>query len=173
MPDPNIIDSLIAVYPRDREYLPSYRFVLQLNIDGKNDREDVTFQECIGLELAQDLINIYEVTPQRWATSGFGKVVRTKIPGNIKAENLIFRRGMTNSSTLWNWIEAVYSGKWSQQRRDGSLTIFDQAGNSQLRLDILGAWPVRYQAADVNSESGEIEIEELEVAFDMIERSAV
>lgn len=167
------LDSITAVYPREREYLPSYRFTLQLSIDDRNDREDVTFQECIGLKLSQDLIDIYEVTPQRWATSEFGKVVRTKIPGNIKTENLVFRRGMTNSRTLWNWIEAVYSGRWSQQRRDGFLMIFDQAGNTQLRLDILGAWPVRYQAADVNSESEKIEIEELEVAFDMLERSVV
>ena len=170
MPEPN---GIVTVYPREREYLSSYRFSLQLYIDDRNDREDVTFRECIGLELAQDSIGIYEVTPQRWASASFGKVVRTKIPGNIKVENLIFRRGMTNSTTLWNWIEAVYSGKWSQQRRDGSLTVFDQAGYAQLRLDISGAWPVRYQAADVNSESDEIEIEELEVAFDMIERSSV
>ena len=152
------------------EYLPSYRFILQLNIDGNNQREDVTFQECIGLELAQDLISIYEVTPQKWAIANVGRVVRTKIPGNIKVENLIFRRGMTTSITLWNWIEAVYSGRWSQQRRDGSLTVFDQAGLPRLRLDILGAWPVRYQAADVHSAGEAIEIEELEVAFDMMER---
>ena len=153
------------------EYLPSYRFSLRMNVDGRNDREDVTFQECIGLELAQDLISIYEVTPQRWAVANIGRVVRTKIPGNIKVENLIFRRGMTNSTTLWNWIEAVYSGRWSEQRRDGSLTVFDQAGSPQLRLDISGAWPVRYRAADMHSEGGEIEIEELEVAFDMIQRT--
>lgn len=152
------------------EYLPSYRFILQMNVDGNNEREDATFQECIGLELAQDLISIYEVTPQRWARASFGKVVRTKIPGNIKVENLIFRRGMTTSVILWNWIETVYSGEWSQQRRDGSLTVFDQAGVARFRLDILGAWPVRYQAADVHSAGEAIEIEELEVAFDMIER---
>ena len=152
------------------EYLPSYRFSLQMDLDGRNDREDVTFQECIGLELAQDLISIYEVTPQKWAIANTGRVVRTKIPGNIKVENLIFRRGMTSSTTLWNWIEAVYSGNWSEQRRDGFLTVFDQAGTPQLRLSILRAWPVRYQAADVNSDGDKIEIEELEVAFDMIER---
>ena len=164
---PNII---ATGFPLNREYLPSYRFSLQLYIDGRNDKEDVTFQECIGLELAQDLVSIHEVTPQRWANSGFGKVVRTKIPGNIKVENLIFRRGMTTSTTLWNWIESVYSGKWWQQRRDASLTVFDQAGISRLRLDITGAWPVRYKAADVNAAGDTIEIEELEVAFDMIER---
>lgn len=152
------------------EYLPSYRFMLQMDIDGGNSRESLTFRECIGLELAQDLISIYEVTPQQWAIANLGRVVRTKIPGNIKVENLIFRRGMTNSETLWNWIEAVYSGGWSQQRRDGSLAIYDQAGVAQLRLDIIGAWPVRYQAADVRSDGDLIEIEELEVAFDMIER---
>lgn len=153
------------------EYLTACRFSLQLYIDGKNNREDATFQECVGLKLAQDLVSIHEVTPQKWATASFGRVVRTKIPGNIKLDNLIFRRGMTNSVTLWKWIEAVYSGNWSEQRRDGSLTVYDQAGNSQLRLELLGAWPIRYQAADVDSKSGEMEIEELEIAFDMMVRA--
>lgn len=152
------------------EYLTSCRFNLQLEIDNKNDREDASFQECIGLELAQDTVSIHEVTPQRWGRSSYGRVVRTKIPGNIKLENLVFRRGMTNSVTLWKWIEAVYLGNWANQRRNGSLIVYDQAGNAQLRLNIFGAWPVRYQAANVDSKSMEIEIEELEVAFDMIVR---
>lgn len=164
----------MPLFPNARlEYLPSYRFILQMNIDGNNQREDITFKECLGLELAQDLISIYEVTPQKWALANFGRVIRTKIPGNIRVESLTFRRGMTSSATLWNWIETVYSGRWSQQRRDGSLTVFDQAGTAQFRLDILGAWPIRYKAADVNSAGEEIEIEELEVAFDMIERAIV
>lgn len=153
------------------EYLTTCRFHLILEIDGRNDREDVMFQECIGLELAQDIVSIHEVTPQKWASASFGKVVRTKIPGNIKLENLVFRRGMTNSRTLWRWIESVYSGRWSDQRRNGSLTVLDQAGNVQLRLDIFGAWPVRYQATDLNSRGDEMEIEELEVAFDMLVRA--
>ena len=165
-------NSIITASLNWPEYLTACRFCLRMNIDDRNDREDATFQECIGLELSQEIVSIHEVTPQRWATAFFGGVVRTKIPGNIKLENLIFRRGMTNSTTLWKWIEAVYSGKWAEQRRDGSLTVFDQAGNAQLRLELLGAWPVRYQAANVDSKSGEMEIEELEVAFDMMVRGS-
>lgn len=166
-------DKITNTYPYWPEYLTACRFYLQMDIDGKNDREDATFQECIGLELAQDIVSIHEVTPQKWATASFGGVVRTKIPGNIKLESLIFRRGMTNSMTLWNWIETVYSGNWAKQRRNGSLTVFDQAGESQLRLNIIGAWPARYQASNVDSKSGEMEIEEMELAFDMIVRVKV
>lgn len=153
------------------EYLTACRFQLELDIDDANGREDATFQECIGLELAQDLISIHEVTPQKWGVAPFGRVIRTKIPGNIRVESLVFRRGMTQSRTLWDWIQAVYSWQWAQQRRDGSLTVFDQAGNSRLRLELLGIWPVRYQAADVDSRSAEMEIEELEVSFDMVVRA--
>lgn len=167
MPPPDDIITASFDWP---EYLTACRFTLQMNIDNRNDREDVTFQECIGLELSQDLISVYEVTPQRWATARFGRVVRTKIPGNIKVENLIFRRGMTNSKTLWSWLEAVYLGNWAEQRRDGYLAVYDQSGTAQLRLELLGVWPVRYQAADVDSKSGEMEIEELEVSIDMMFR---
>lgn len=163
-------DNILTASSYWSEYLTSCRFYLEMEMDNKNDKEDATFQECIGLILAQDIVSIHEVTPLGWAKASFGGVVRTKIPGNVKLDNLIFRRGMTNSVTLWKWIEAVYSGKWAEQRKNGSLTIFDQAGIAQLRLNIFGAWPVRYQTADVDSKSNEMEIEELELAFDMIVR---
>jgi phage tail-like protein len=152
--------------PRFSELLTASRFYLELTLTGGNDTTDATFLECQGFKRSQDVVEICEVAPQQWAKAKSGRVVRTKIPGNTKTENIVLRRGMTNSMTLWNWFAQVEAGKWGEQLRDGSLVIYDQAGQEQARFNFQKAWPVRYTAADVGAQSNEIEIEELEMAVE-------
>jgi phage tail-like protein len=77
---------------------------------------------------------------------------------------------MTKSTTLWKWFEAVQEGNWAKQRRDGSLSIYDQAGSPQAIFQFLGAWPVSYIASDLSSAGGDLEIEEMEIAVEMFTR---
>ena len=97
-------------------------------------------------------------------------MVRTKIPGNFKTNNLILRRGMTSSKTLWKWFEDVQSGDWAKQRRNGSLSIYDQASKPQARFEFQRAWPSNYTVADVSSSSNDFEIEELELVCEEFKR---
>ena len=93
------------------------------------------FLACQGFKRSQDVVEICEVAPQQWAKAKSGRVIRTKIPGNAKTENIVLRRGMTNSMTLWNWFAQVEAGKWGEQLRDGSLVIYDQATHEQARFN--------------------------------------
>ncbi|MDY6785663.1 MAG: phage tail protein [Cyanobacteriota bacterium] len=153
------------------ERLTASRFYVELKLDGSQDNVDATFLECQGIERSQEAIEICEVTPQKWGKANSGQVVRTKVPGNVKTNNITLRRGMTNSKTLWDWFKAVEEGNWAKQFREGSLTIYDQAGKEQAILEFQGAWPTRYKASDFNAGSGEMEIEELEIVVDMLTRS--
>lgn len=162
--------------PIDRKFterLTASSFYVELKLDGSNDGVDATFLDCQGLNATQEAIEICEVTPQKWGSKSakVGRVVRTKLPGNVKANNIILRRGMTNSQTMWKWFDAVRGGNWSQQRRDGSITIYDRAGNAQVRFEFFRAWPVSYKAADLGAGSSEIEIEELELAVEAFART--
>ncbi|NJL20946.1 MAG: phage tail protein [Leptolyngbyaceae cyanobacterium SM1_3_5] len=156
--------------PRFSELLTASRFYLELSLTGGNDTADATFLECRGFKRSQDVAEICEVAPQQWAKAKSGRVIRTKVPGNTKTENIVLRRGMTNSMTLWNWFAQVEAGKWGEQLRDGSLVIYDQAGQEQARFNFQKAWPVRYTAADVSAKSTDIEIEELEIAVETFVR---
>jgi phage tail-like protein len=98
--------------------------------------------------------------------------MRTKIPGNIKTNNITLRRGMTSSRTIWNWFDAVQSGKRDQQR-NGSLTIYDQAGKAQALFSFQRAWPLSYVLTDVNASSNDIEIEEIEIVVEEFKREEV
>lgn len=152
------------------EILTAHRFYLGLTLDGQKDNVDGFFLECQGFKRSQDAIEITEVTPNKWGASDKGQVVRTKIPGNVKSGNITLKRGMTNSLAIWKWFEAVQEGKWASQRKSAALTIYDQAGQEQARFELAGAWPASYKIADVNARSSDIEIEEIEVAYEEFKR---
>jgi phage tail-like protein len=88
----------------------------------------------------------------------------------VKSGNITLKRGMTNSLAIWKWFETVQEGKWASQRKNAALTIYDQAGKEQARFELAGAWPASYKIADVNARSSDIEIEEIEVAYEEFKR---
>ncbi len=146
------------------ELLSASKFYMELSLDGSSGETDAIFLECQGFQKTQKAIELVEVTPEKWGNSKHGGLVTTKMPGRMITDNIVLRRGMTNSMTFWNWLSEVASGKWADQLKSGSLTIYDQAGSAQARFEFKDAWPVRYKIADVSAQSTEIEIEEAEIA---------
>jgi phage tail-like protein len=159
------------------EILTSCRFYLELSLnpsDGTPAVADAYFMDCKGFKSTQEVVEICETTAQVWGNDQSrhlsGRIVRTKIPGNTKINNITLRRGMTRSQTLWQWFNAVQSGGWAKQRRDGSLSIYDQAGTVQARFNFSQAWPVSYVVSDLSAGSNDIEIEEMELAVEVFVR---
>lgn len=160
----------MAEAAKQYEILTVSRFYLELHLDGSDDRIDGFFMECSSFKRSQDVIELSEVTPQKWGKDGTseGRVVRAKIPGNVKVDNITLKRGMTISTAIWDWFKAVEEGKWSAQRRDGDITIYDQsaADGGAARFRFLGAWPVSYKIADFKADNSDFEVEEIELAVD-------
>ncbi|NJN88233.1 MAG: phage tail protein [Leptolyngbyaceae cyanobacterium SL_7_1] len=159
--------NLINHFP---EVLTTCRFYLELKLDGSQDPVDAYFMECKGLKRSQAAIEVCEVSPRHWGKAKSGQLVHTKLPGNVKTSNLTLRRGMTQSTTLWNWFEAVQAGNWAKQLRDGSLTLYDQLGNTQALFQFGGAFPLSYLVSDLNASGGELAIEEMELAIETFTR---
>lgn len=152
------------------EILASNRFYLELSLDNSSEPVDGIFLECQGFKRTQEAIEICEVTSNKWGTAKKGLAVRTKIPGNVKSGNITLRRGLTLSMAFWDWFQAIQDGNWATQRRNASLTIYDQAAQTQARFELAGAWAASYKIADVNARSTGIEMEEVEVAFEEFKR---
>jgi phage tail-like protein len=150
------------------EILTSCRFYVELQLKDSPEPIDAYFLECKGFKQTQDVVEFCEVAPQKWGKEGtkIGRVVRTKVPGNLKINNIVLRRGLTCSSSFWDWFKAVRDGNWAQKRKDGSLTIYDQGKGKEARFDFRGAWPISYTLTDVSASSNEIEIEEMEIALE-------
>lgn len=152
----------------DYEVLTNARFYLELKLQGSNDMIDGYFMECQGFKRSQAMIEHCEVASQKWgsAPAQRGRVIRTKLPGNCKSDNITLRLGMTLSPTMWRWFQDVEQGNWAKQCRDGDLTLYDQSGEVQARFRFLGAWPVSYKIGDVKADAHDFQIEELELAVD-------
>lgn len=153
------------------EILTNCRFYVELKLDGSQDPVDAYFMECKGFKRTFDMAEICEVAPQQWGKAKSGLVIRSKIPGNTKTNNITLKRGMTKSITLWNWFAAVEAGKWAEQIRNGSLTIYDQSGVEQGVFQFRGASPISYSFSDVNASGNDIEIEEMELAVETFVRT--
>jgi phage tail-like protein len=154
---------------RSPVYITASNFYLHLKLDGSSDLVDAVFLECQGFNYSQDVIEFSEVTSGRWGKANKGKVVQTKLPGNAKSGNLTLLRGMTNSMAVWKWFELTMDGNWAKQRKNALLTIYED-GKPQASFQLTAAWPSRYKIADVKSNSQEIEIEEVEVAYEGFKR---
>jgi phage tail-like protein len=154
------------------EILTVSRFYLELSLDGSIDYVDGIFMECSGFQVSQEVAEICEVTPEYWGLKGEtrGRINRTKIPGNITYTNLVLKRGLTLSNTLWTWLETVHEGDWANQRRDGALVIYNQAAVESFRMEFQGAWPISYKISDLNVTAGEHQVEELEMAVEKLTR---
>lgn len=155
------------------ELLIASRFYLrlELQIGGGDETVDAVFLECQRFQRAQKAIEIVEVTANQWAKAKYGQLVTTKLPGHSTTDNLVLKRGLTDSMTLWNWFNKVESGQWEDHEAEGALSIFDQSGLEQARYDFQGAWPMRYSTSGVNAQSTAVAIEELELAIWAFTRS--
>jgi phage tail-like protein len=162
----------MAKLSRNPIFFTGSNFYLDLKLDGSSDSVDAIFLECLGFNYSQDVIEFSEVTPGRWGKANKGKFVRTKLPGDAKSGNLTLLRGMTSSMAVWNWFELTQEGNWAKQRKNALLTFYDD-GKPQARFEITAAWPTRFKFSDVKSDSKQLEIEEVEVAYEGFKRVKV
>lgn len=152
------------------EILTVSRFYVGLHLDGSSEPVDAYFMECKGFKTTQNVIELAEVFPQAWGKAKQGRVIRTKMPGNEKVNNINLRRGLSSSMTLWNWIKAVQEGKWAEQLRNGHLVIYRQDGEEGARFAFERAWPIGYTVADSVVSGSDLAFEELELAVEIFAR---
>jgi phage tail-like protein len=147
------------------EVLTTSKYYLEISLDGSKEVIDGYFMECSGFKRTQEVIELAEVTSQKWGRSAtVGRVARTKIPGNVKSDHITLRFGMTISDTFWKWFKAVEEGEWSKQFRDGDITIYNQKAEINARFRFLGAWPISYKISDVKAGDNNFQVEELQLA---------
>lgn len=152
------------------EILTASRFYLELSLDGSDRSVDGFFMDCNGFKCSQEVIEVCEVTPNQWGLAKKGRVRRVKLPGNAQTDNITLRRGLMCSTVLWNWFEEIQQGKWAEQRRNGSLTVYDQKSQPQARFQFFNAWASSYSISELSAGSNDYEIEELEIACEVFKR---
>jgi phage tail-like protein len=121
------------------------------------------FTECSGIGSEHEVIE-HKVINEK------GQEVIMKIPGRLKWENIVLKRGITSSMDIWAWRKTVEDGDVDGARRNGSIIMFDQKLNPVAQWDFERAWPVKVSGPQPKADSNEIGVEEVTLAHEYIKR---
>jgi len=135
-----------------RPELTGLHFILEVA------RVRTVFLTCSGLGSTSEVIEHREVDQ-------LGKEVTRKIPGRLKWSNLALKRGVDVDNNLWNWRQLVVDGKMTEARKNGLVTVVNEAGSAMKRWEFLNGWPCEWQVSSTEDASG-IVIESIEIAHE-------
>jgi phage tail-like protein len=121
------------------------------------------FTECSGLGSEHEVIEHKVVTNK-------GQEVVMKIPGRLKWENIVLKRGITNNMDIWDWRKQVEDGKVDSARHDGSVVMYDQQLTEIARWNFERGWPTKVTGPQPKADSNEIGVEELTITHEYIRR---
>ena len=135
---------------------PYGKFRYRVEIDGLDAGG---FSEVTGFDASIDVMEYRE-----------GDMVQTpyKIPGLKKYGNITLRKGLADTTVLYDWITAGIEGE--VERKTLTITLLDQTESPVASWQIINAWPVKYTGPDFNATSSEVAIETLEVAHEGMTR---
>lgn len=117
------------------------------------------FSEASGLTTDSNIIEYRDGNEQQGTTR--------KLPGLIKYNNIMLKRGWTADRSLWEWRKKVIDGK--TQRASGSIVLLDEARNEVLRWDFREGWPSKWEGPALNGKTSEVAVESLEIAHEGLE----
>lgn len=117
------------------------------------------FSEASGLTTDTNIIEYREGNEQQGTTR--------KLPGLMKYNNIVLKRGYTQDDKLWLWRKKVIDGK--TERTSGSIVLLDEARQEALRWNFVEAWPSKLEGPNPNAKTSEVAIETLEIAHEGLE----
>jgi len=91
-----------------------------------------------------------------------------KIPGVHKTGDVTLKRGVVNTSSLWNWITQARGGG-SALRHNAIIVLRDETGNPVQSWKLSGASPKKYTGPTLSGKGNDVAMEELVLASESIE----
>ena len=139
--------------------LVSYNFAIEVSgiISGY-------FTEASGLGSEHEVV-------EHKITGRDGKEIVRKIPGRLKWGDITLKRGLTSNVELWTWRKMIEDGDVSKARKNGSITMYDQALKPVAQWDFKNAWPSKISGPSPKSDSNELVVEELTIVHEYIVRT--
>lgn len=105
------------------------------------------------------------------AVDAAGKSVVQKIPGDLTWDDITLERGITDDLGLWDWRQQVIEGDVAGARKDGSVIMYNQAGEEMSRWNFVNGWPSSWNGPDVSAEDQSVAIESISIAHEGLVRA--
>jgi phage tail-like protein len=99
-----------------------------------------------------------------------GKYIIRKIPGTLKWNDITLKQGLTDNMDMWKWRKLVEEGKVNDARANGSIIMYDTAGKSIARWDLVNCWPSKLSGPAGKADGNEIAVQEMTLAHEGYER---
>ena len=143
----------ISTIERNDPYT-SFNFVVKL-IEPETQTKKVLggFSEVSGLEMNTEF--------EEYREGGVNTFVH-RLPTITKYQNLVLKKGMTDSKTLFNWEREVAQGIIN--RKSISVILLDSQRREVRKWTFQYAFPIKWTPGNLNSTSSSIEVETLELA---------
>jgi phage tail-like protein len=138
--------------------IASYHFAVEID-----NTEIAQFSELSGITSEIDVIDLKE--------NGFdGKPVQKKLPGMRKPPTITLKRAKNASMDLWNWHYAMYQGKVTDARRNGSVILYDFEFGEIARYNFINGWVSKISMGAAKAGANEVLTEECTIVCEDLVR---
>ena len=120
------------------------------------------FSECSGLDLT--------IQPEEFKEGGQNGSV-LKFPSRVTWTNLTLKRGVTESTALWDWHFSFVEGRG--KRRDGIIVLLDSTRTPRQAWYFRRGLPVKYSGPSLNATQSSVAIEAVEIAHEGLHQIGV
>jgi len=111
------------------------------------------FTECTGLQAEVEVTDY-----QEGGNNGYVH----KLAGRTKFTNVVLKRGVTDSTDLWDWFQDVSRGQI--ERKDVSVVLYNSELEEVRRWNLREAFPSKWVGPAFNATTPAVAIESLELA---------
>jgi phage tail-like protein len=138
--------------------LASYHFSVEID-----NTEIAQFSELSGITSEIEVIDLKE--------NGFdGKPLIKKLPGSRKPPTITLKRAKSASMDLWNWHYAMYQGKVSEARRNGSVVLYDYEFGEVARYNFEAGWVSKIEMGAAKAGANEVLTESVTIVVEFLTR---
>lgn len=90
-------------------------------------------------------------------------------PGTVKYATITLKREFNGNKEFWTWHDDMCKGQ--NTYTDGSIVMYNLAGEEVDRWNILRAWPSKWSVSDLDASSDDVVTEEVELQIEFLERA--
>ena len=136
------------------QFWPLPKFYFSVDI---GDFTDLPFQEVSGLNVEADVIEY------RHGNSPSHTLI--KMPGLVKGSNVTLKKGVfSNDNQFYDWVSQIALNTF--ERLTIVIRLLDETASPRMTWTLTNAFPTKVTPTDLNSQSSEAAIEEIEFAHE-------